>query len=423
MLEKFKRFLYFPVASYFAFFAKIRLSRWNPRVIVITGSSGKTTTLNLIESLLGEAAHYSHHANSAIGLPFDVLGLRRKTLQVWEWPFLFIRAPINAFARSYPQKLYVAEADVDRHPEGRFLANFLKPEVVLWVSSARTHSMNFDYFVRMGKFNNVEEAIAYEFGYFIEKAKALSIVNGDSRLIEKELPRASSKIIRVSLKNLKSYEVSLAGTEFEIGGNNFLAKKLLPREFYYSIAFTSELLKYLGVDRKIDISKIILPPGRNSLFAGIKKLKILDSTYNSNLSSMKTILEMFENLKSEKKWAVIGDMLEQGESEKEEHEELAEILSKMDLKRIIMLGPRLKDYTYPKLKNSVGQKVIIETFLTPKEVLEYLQKNISGGELILFKGARFLEGVIENLLENKNDVKHLARREKVWEIRRKKWGL
>jgi len=55
--------------------------------------------------------------------------------------------------------------------------------------------------------------------------------------------------------------------------------------------------------------------------------------------------------------------------------------------------------------------------------LDYLKGNIEGGEIILFKGARFLEGVIENLLEDKGNVKYLARREKIWEIRRKKWGL
>ena len=61
--------------------------------------------------------------------------------------------------------------------------------------------------------------------------------------------------------------------------------------------------------------------------------------------------------------------------------------------------------------------------MSPKEVLDYLKDNLAGGEMILFKGARFLEGVIENLLENKEDAAKLARREKVWEIRRRKWDL
>lgn len=418
-----KRAFYFPAANYFAFFARIRLSLWKPRIIIVTGSNGKTSLLNLLESQLGAIAHYSHHANSAIGIPFDILGLRRKTLLIWEWPELFILAPFMIFKKSYPEKFYIVEADCDRHPEGRFLANLLRPEVVLWLSSTRTHSMNFDYFVKNGKFPNVDEAIAYEFGFLIEKATRLSIVNADSELIIKQLTRSKSQIIKVSKKELSGYKVSLKGTEFVINGEKYYFKQLLPEEFFYSLTFTIELMKYLRIDKKINPSSFHLPPGRSNFFKGIKNTLILDSTYNANLSSMTTILNMFEKIESAGKWAVIGDMLEQGEEEEEEHKKLAEILSKMNLKRIIILGPRLRRYTYPKLQNLVDKKVGMETFLSPKDALDYLQKNITGGELILFKGARFLEGVIENLLGDKNDVKYLTRREKAWEIRRKKWGL
>ena len=40
---KFKKKFYFLVASYFRFFANISFRRWQPRVIAITGSVGKTT--------------------------------------------------------------------------------------------------------------------------------------------------------------------------------------------------------------------------------------------------------------------------------------------------------------------------------------------------------------------------------------------
>lgn len=418
-----KRALYFPVAYYFAFFARIRLDSWRPRVIVVTGSSGKTSLLNLLESQIGGVARYSHHANSAIGIPFNILGLERKSLLVWEWPKLFLLAPFMVFKKPYEQKLYIVEADCDRHPEGKFLTNLLKPEIVLWLSSTRTHSMNFDYFVKNGKFPRVEEAIAYEFGFFIEKASKLSIINSDSELIVKQLPRTKSVVLKVSKKDLKSYEVSFGGTQFIIKGKKYSFSQILPEEFYYSLAFTVELLKYLGLNKGLNSSKFHLPPGRSNLFKGIKNIKILDSTYNANFSSMIAIFNIFEKLKSEKKWVVLGDMLELGEEEKEEHEKLAVLLSKMNLKRIVLLGPRLEKYTYPKLKSSVEDKIIIDKFLSPKDVLDCLQKNITGEELILFKGARFLEGVIENLLADKNDVKYLTRREKVWEIRRKQWGL
>ena len=87
------------------------------------------------------------------------------------------------------------------------------------------------------------------------------------------------------------------------------------------------------------------------------------------------------------------------------------------------MGPRTSEYTFPKLRNLENRGVKVVKFLGPREVLDYLEEEIEGGETILFKGARFLDGVIEHLLIDKRDVAKLPRREKIWEIRRKRWGL
>src|SRR3990167_4856372 len=114
MYSKLKKLLYFPIAYYFRFFAFIQLKIWRPRIFVITGSSGKTTLLHLIESQLGDKARYSHKANSSFGIPFDILGLKRETLSKLEWPMLFLKAPLIAFKKPFSQKMYVVEADCDR---------------------------------------------------------------------------------------------------------------------------------------------------------------------------------------------------------------------------------------------------------------------------------------------------------------------
>ena len=59
----------------------------------------------------------------------------------------------------------------------------------------------------------------------------------------------------------------------------------------------------------------------------------------------------------------------------------------------------------------------------PRQALDYLLKNIIGGETILFKGARFMEGIIEHLLLDKNDIEKLCRREKIWQVRRRAMGI
>src|SRR3989344_1242258 len=421
MFQSFKKALYFPLAYYFRFFAQIKLSRWKPRIIIVTGSSGKTTLLHLIEAQLGENACYSHHANSSYGIPFDILDLSRKTLMFYEWFALFLKTPFLAFSNVPKQKNYIVEADCDRPGEGKFLSTLLAPEVTIWISSSRTHSMNFDNLVESGKFKNVDEAIAFEYGYFLEATTKLVIYNADSELINKQLPRTKAKVIRISNSNLKNYEVSQKGTDFKINGKTYSFQFLLPEATLYPISATRSLMRYLGLPQDASFTKLTIPPGRSSVFRGIKNTIIVDSSYNSNLESASEVINMFNKIRSDKKWAVVGDMLEQGRKEEEEHKKLANLLVASSCERVILLGPRIVGHGLKILKKYYGDNVV--AFMSPKEVLDYLKDNLAGGEMILFKGARFLEGVIENLLENKEDAAKLARREKVWEIRRRKWDL
>lgn len=416
MIKFIKKALYFPIAYYFRFWAKLQLGIWKPRIIVVTGSSGKTTLLHLIESQLGDKAKYSHHANSSYGIPFDILGLSRKDLTPDEWLYLFFLAPFKAFKKPFQEKIYVAEADCDRPGEGKFLANLLKPEVTLWISSSLTHSVYFDSLVKNKCFASVKEAIAYEFGYFLEYTKKLAIVNGDSHLIKKQLTRTNTQVLPIYQISLKSHKILEDHTEFVIEDKKYSFNFLLPKETFYSILMTETLCNFIKIKLDQTFSRFNLPPGRCSLISGIKNITLIDSSYNSTPDGVRTILEIFDKYPAKNKWIVLGDMIELGEKEKEEHERLAEIINSMNLSKIILIGPRVSKYTYPKLKNA-------QRFIMPKNGLDYILENIKGEETILFKGARFLEGIIEHLLQDKKDIDKLVRREKAWQNRRKEWGL
>lgn len=414
MISQIKRFFYFPVAYYFRFFAQIQLLLWKPRVIVITGSNGKTTLLHLIESQLGDQAKYSHHANSAYGIPFNILGFQRKTLSVFEWPTLFLLTPFKAFKSPPKEKLYIVEADCDRPNEGKFLAKLLNPQITIWLSVSKTHTINFP--------SPVEENIAKEFGYFLEYTKNYSLVNGDSKLILNQIFRTKAEVRKINKKNhLQHYQVSKNGTSFKIDHKNFSINYLLPEDTFYLIAATIDLLNILAIPLDSKFKNLILPAGRSSIFKGIKSTTIIDSSYNAVPASVAAILKMYQQYPAQSKWAILGDMIELGSQESVEHEKLAALIAKANLTKVILVGPRVSKYTFPKLTSLVS--IPIETFINPKEALDYLRKNIKGGEVLLFKGARFLEGVIEHLLQNKSDVSLLCRREKVWQERRRKWGL
>jgi UDP-N-acetylmuramoyl-tripeptide--D-alanyl-D-alanine ligase len=194
----------------------------------------------------------------------------------------------------------------------------------------------------------------------------------------------------------------------------------MPAELAIQLVQLEKLCKYLGVKIKTDFKKMPLPPGRNSYFEGKNGLKIIDSSYNAHLISMAAIMEMVGEMNEDHKWLVIGDMVEQGEIEKEEHKKLADVLIKVKPEQVVLIGRRTTKYTAPILKKH-GIKVY--TTLEPRDALKFIEENIKGGETIVFKGSQYLEWIIEKLLKNPNDAKKLPRRDKAARRRRHHKGL
>jgi len=424
MLSSLKRRLYFFVAYYFRFFARLKLRRWSPKIIVVTGSAGKTTLLHLIEAQLGAQAHYSHHANSSYGIPFDILGLPGVQRSRLDWLGLFVAAPFKAFTRTHPQKLYVAEVDTDRPKEGAFLASLLKPDITLWVSLLHTHTAQFDGLVKAGRYRTPEDAIAADYGNLVAATKELVILNGDDERMVKQTKRTEASIRHISLRALDSYQPAYDHTVFVVGKKHYTLPALVPKATFYQVAMADELLEYLHQQPDFAYQRFHLPPGRSNVFKGIKGTTLIDSTYNnSNADSLIGVVDMFEELPVQHKWAVIGDLLEQGEDERREHQKVAEALNKTHFERLILCGPRVAQHTTPGLSDELRKRTEVVVYEQPAEVLAYLKAQLTGGEAVLFKGVRFLEGVIEALLADKNDAKKLPRREPIWEKRRKNWGL
>ena len=424
MISSFKKRLYFVVAAYFGFWARIVLWRWKPRVVVVTGSSGKTTTLHLIEAQLGDQATYSHHANSAIGLPFFILGMPPNVERRSQWLLTFVIAPFKIFRRLPQQKLFIAEADTDRPHEGAFLSTLLKPEVTLWVSVYNTHALNFDYLAGTSQFPKVIDAIAYEFGHFLAQTRKMALINGDQEKLVAQSGRAIFKpeIKKISKTSLTNFKIEKGLTIYRFGKLQMTLRGLNPRELGTAILMVRALTEYLGVHFDPNFLKFNQPPGRSSVFEGVKSTTIIDSTYNTGTEAMTAMLALFAEHTAKNKWAVVGDILEQGKLEAAQHRALAHAIATSKPRRVILLGPRTKKDTLPELKK-ILPKTIIVSFESPKEVLDYLLAELKGGETLFFKGGRFLEGVIEQLLRNPEDAQHLVRRDPVWTARRQKWGL
>lgn len=437
ILRNIKKKIYFFVAGYFKFWASLYLSRWNPRIIAVIGSSGKTTLLHLFQAELGGEAKYSHHANSAFGIPFNILGLERKSFGIIEWPIFALLSPFKAFRGLPKEKIYVVEADAERPGEGRFLASLLKPDVTVWLSLEEAHGINYDQLVPrtvLDTRDGVREAMASEFGYFLQNTKDFCVLNADNQYIVRQSKRTESKVIPVSEKEIRNFKVLSESVAIESLVGDFSVPRLVPPASALSVVAVATALKTLGFEVDSSFSNFELPPGRSSVFQGINNTTIIDSTYNATMDGMKTMLDLAGRFPAVgEKWLVLGDMIEQGKSEESEHTDIVKDILSVSFTRpgdtpaggparVVLVGPRLAKYTYPLLAKALGENKVA-VFLMPGEALAYLQKELKGGETILFKGARYLEGVVEKLLLNPEDADKLCRREIVWQKQRQKWGI
>ena len=418
--SKLKKRLYFSVAKYFRFFANRAFRRWHPRVIAVTGSAGKTTMLNLLEHEMGKHAHFSHDANSAFGISFDMLGLKGIRGSKIRWIWLLIAAPFRGLLYRHKEPFYVVEIDGERPHEAEFLAEWLKPEVTIWVSIGLSHAIQFEKVVEEGKFSSLSEAITAEFANLPLNTSKRVYIDADSKLMVEATTGIKAKVIPIKKSNLKKYVVYPDSTDFTYGDTTFHFNHPEPKDISFNLFVLQDLMKYLKLPFNPDFSDIKMAPGRCSYFLGKKGIQIVDSSYNAHMISMTSILDMAKRMHAERKWLIIGDIVDQGSIEGEEHEKLAKLIADVKPDRVVLVGHRTKKYTAPKLKE-LGVSAVATT--DPRKALAYIEKNITGRETLVFKGSHYLEWVIEKLLADPKDAAKLCRREKAAVQRRKSWGL
>lgn len=420
IVARFKKRFYFVVAEYFRHFADKVFKRWNPRVIAVTGSAGKTTMLNLIEHEMGEKAHYSHDANSAFGISFDLLGLKGIRGSKLRWFWLLFAAPFKGLFKRHKEKFYVVEIDGERPHETEFLAEWLKPEVTVWVSIGRSHAVQFEKEVEQGKFKNLDDAIAAEFATLPQNTSKRVYIDAESKIMKAAVKDIKAKIIGIKKSELKKYVVYPDSTDFTYGDTTFHFDHPEPKDIAFNLLVLQDLMKYLKIPFKSDFTNIRMAPGRCSYFKGEKGINIIDSSYNAHLISVASILDMVKRMHADHKWLIIGDIVDQGSLTSEEHTKLAHLIADVKPEKVILVGRRTKKYTAPELKK-LGVSAVAT--LDPRKALEYIKKHITGKETLVFKGSQYLEWIIEKLLADPEDAKKLCRREKAAVNRRKSWGL
>lgn len=134
------------------------------------------------------------------------------------------------------------------------------------------------------------------------------------------------------------------------------------------------------------ISKFELTKNRMEVVETKDGVKIINDTYNAGFDSMKAAIEYLSTRTSDRKIAILGDMLELGEFSKEIHEKVGEEVYKNKIDILITVGENAK-YIANKALSMGMSKENIFTYNTNEEAVIKAKEIMKKGDYILVKAS------------------------------------
>ncbi len=431
------------VLWYLRFLANLQIKKIKPKIVGVGGASGKTSLSNFIYIILKTKfkVKQGKGKNSETGIPLDILKLNISNYTYLEWFKLMLLAPFKVLFDFEKYDIYIAEMGIDSPLEPKnmsYLLKIIKPDIGVLTNISYEHSVYFDPLIEENK--DREQSILNM--TIDEESKLLTSLSFDKTAIlniDDEniggIKNIKAKTLTVSRKNndadfyienIKNFvnefllQFKYKGKRYELKINN-----PLPEHFGYSFLLAIAVSEELGVDLKSAINALeegfFLPPGRMSVFKGIKDTIVIDSSYNNaTLAPILDLLAFVKDIgKQRRRIGIIGDMRELGTVSKPLHEEVAKkILDTLDA--VILIGPLSQQYILPVLKRNDFQVYSFLNFTSAKAtILEIIKPK----DVFLIKGSQntlFLERAVELLLSDKKDIKKLCRRGEYWDRIREK---
>lgn len=432
------------VLEYLRFFAKIQIFKIKPHIIGVGGSSGKSSLTELIGIVLKEKyiVNTTKEKNSETGIPLHILGIHMAEFSYKAWLAAIFLAPVRCITNWKMYNILVAEMGIDSPVEPKnmsYLLKIIQPTVGVLTNISLEHSVYFDPFIKARTDKERKEQIlkrtAKEELLLIQSIskEGTAILNFDDALIKDSQATICASQLSISLYDKSAtffashimIDISQFAMEFIYNDKEYILKLShpLPHHFAYEFLFAIAVGVSEGVQIEHAISLIeknfSLPPGRMTIFEGIKNTTLIDSSYNNaTLSPMLDMLDFLARLgRHRRKVVIVGDMRELGSQSKENHEVVAEkIIREADV--AILIGPLLQNYALPILKN---KKFPVQSFFTYSAAKQTILDGIQENDIILIKSSQntlFLERVVEMLLSHKEDISKLCRRGEFWDKKR-----
>ena len=386
--------------------ARHHRSRFDIPVVGITGSRGKTTVKEWLNTLLQpdfNIVRSPRSFNSQIGVP----------LSIWEM------APETTLA--------IFEAGISLPDEMTSLERMIRPTVGVITNIGTEHDEGF----------SSTEAKTEEKITLLRDCDCV-IYNGDDRMISEAVQRATLPAKEIAWSRRDSFR-PLFISKTEVGETSSkIYYSYLYEDSEIEIPFTSDsdienainclaVSLYLGRDPKVigeRMKELTTVGTRIDVVEGINNCMIVNDTYTSDLHSLAPALDFMERhlTASRTKTVVLSDLDHESKNPKHLYRALADLLARHGVQRLIGVGPEM-------VANARQFEGNTAFFATTADLLEALSPDDFDSELILIKGApqydfsmisemlearrheTVLEVNLDNLVYNYNQFKSLLRPE------------
>ena len=336
------------------------------KIISLTGSNGKTTTKELINTVLSKkykTVATVGNLNNHIGVPLTLLSMNKDT------------------------EIGIVEMGANHQKEIQFLCNIAEPDYGYITNFGKAHLEGF------GGIEGIIKGKSELYDYLIENDKNI-FMNADDKIQQQKLKEYKNTICFSSSKDKCDYQIEFNEVNpFVVFtfDNIRIESKLIGTYNFTNICAATTIGKHFNVSTD-DIKSAIesyIPSNNRSQIIDKGNNKIIMDAYNANPSSMEVALDNLNKLSDNRKIAILGDMFELGNDAPSEHQKIADLVTNLNLDKIYLIGENFNRVTIKEDK--------IEKYSSFENFKSNFKK--INNSTILIKGSRgmALERVLELL--------------------------
>ena len=335
--------------------AKLKRKKYNIPVVAITGSVGKTSTKDIIASVVSEkydVLKTQGNMNNHIGLPMTILGLRNHTAMV-------------------------VEMGMNHFGEISTLTKIAKPTIAVITNVGTAHIGN------LGSRENILKAK-------LEILEGLSkdgtvVINNDNDLLHKWYleNKDNYNIVTYGIENdsmEKAQDINYleSSSKYNLKNEGVIEVPVGGEAFVYNSLAAISVGKALGISMdkiKQGILKFELTKMRLDVQKSSKGYTIINDCYNANYDSMKSALQYLNRTTGNRKIAVLGDMLELGDFSKKLHEGVGNAVVENKVDILITVGKEAKNIAKIAIENNVETHEYTDNNSAISKLKEILKPN------------------------------------------------